>query len=137
VGVKDAKGDFVATSWVTKRCALAIYSGDDASTLPLLAVGGAGVVGTSTHFTGAGTKRMIEAYERGDVRVATDLHHQLLPLYTGVFRTQGVILVKAGLNELGRPAGPVRPPMVNATEDEIATLRADAGDAGIMMGGRA
>jgi 4-hydroxy-tetrahydrodipicolinate synthase len=134
VGVKDAKGDFVATSWVTKRCGLAMYSGDDASTLPLLAVGGAGVVGTSTHFTGLGTKRMIEAYERGDTRVAIDLHHQLLPLFTGVFKTQGVILVKAGLNELGRPAGPVRSPMVDATAEEIATLRADAAAAGIMLG---
>ncbi len=69
---------------------------------------------------------MIEAYERGDVAAALALHRQLLPLLTGIFRTQGIILVKAGLAALGLPAGPVRSPLVDATEDEIAQLRADS-----------
>ena len=65
-----------------------------------------GVVGTSTHLTGARTKEMIEAYERGRRRRARcALHRQLLPLFTGIFRTQGTILVKAALN----CAGPARP----------------------------
>jgi 4-hydroxy-tetrahydrodipicolinate synthase len=131
VGVKDAKSDLTATSWVLKRTDLAFYSGDDVNTLPWLAIGGVGVVGTSTHFIGTGVKRMIEAYERGDVQVATDLHHQLLPLMLGIFKVPGTILVKAGLNLSGRPAGPVRSPLVDATAEEIATLRADAAAAGI------
>src|SRR2546421_416346 len=53
VAVKDAKSDLIATSWVTKRTDLAIYSGDDALTVGVLAVGGVGLVGTSTHLTGA------------------------------------------------------------------------------------
>ena len=73
------------------------------------------MVGTSTHFTGAQTKEMIEAYERGDVAGALALHRRLLPLFTGIFRTQGTILVKAGLRARGLPAGPVRPPLVDAT----------------------
>jgi 4-hydroxy-tetrahydrodipicolinate synthase len=133
VGVKDAKGDLFATSWVTRRTDLAIYSGEDGLTLALLAIGGAGVVGTSTHFTGVGTKNMIESYERGDVAAATRAHHELLPLYTGIFKTQGVILVKAGLRLRGLPSGPVRSPLVDATPEEIATLRADAAAAGIEM----
>ncbi|MEU4639945.1 4-hydroxy-tetrahydrodipicolinate synthase [Micromonospora sp. NPDC023814] len=133
VAVKDAKGDLTATGWVTARTNLAFYSGEDSLTLPALAVGAVGVVGTSTHFTGALTKRMIEAYDAGDTAGALDLHRRLLPLYTGIFRTQGVILVKAGLAAAGMPAGPVRPPLVDATDDEIAQLRADCAAAGLEL----
>ncbi|MFY1598820.1 4-hydroxy-tetrahydrodipicolinate synthase [Micromonospora sp. WMMD737] len=133
VAVKDAKGDLTATSWVTSRTNLAFYSGEDALTLPALAVGGVGVVGTSTHFTGALTKQMIEAYDAGDTATALSLHRRLLPLFTGIFRTQGVILVKAGLAAAGKPAGPVRLPLVGATDDEIAQLRADSAAAGLEL----
>ncbi|MEU4568542.1 4-hydroxy-tetrahydrodipicolinate synthase [Micromonospora sp. NPDC023956] len=131
VAVKDAKGDLTATSWVTSRCDLAVYSGDDAMTLPTLAVGGVGLVGTSTHFTGALAKQMIERYDAGDTATALALHRRLLPLFTGIFRTQGTILVKAGLAASGLPAGPVRSPLVEATADEIAQLRADCTAAGL------
>lgn len=133
VAVKDAKGDLTATSWVTSRTALAFYSGEDALALPALAVGSVGLVGTSTHFTGALAAKMIEAYDAGDMPTALALHRRLLPLFTGIFRTQGTILVKAGLASLGLPAGPVRPPLVDATNDEIAQLRADFAAAGMEL----
>lgn len=131
VAVKDAKDDLVSSSRVLAETSLAFYSGDDAVTLPLLAVGGVGVIGTSTHFSGTGTKTMIEAFERGDVAEAARIHRQLLPIYTGIFRTQGTILVKAGLRMRGRDVGPVRLPLVGATEDEMARLRADLSAAGL------
>jgi 4-hydroxy-tetrahydrodipicolinate synthase len=131
VGVKDAKGDLAGSSRVLAETDLAYYSGDDAMTLPLLAVGGVGVIGTSTHFSGTGTKAMIQAYERGDVAEATRLHRQLLPIYTGIFRTQGTILVKAGLRLRGRDVGPVRLPLVDATDHELSHLRQDLAAAGI------
>jgi 4-hydroxy-tetrahydrodipicolinate synthase len=131
VAVKDAKGDLTASGRVMAETDLAFYSGDDAITLPLLSIGAVGVIGTSTHFSGAGTKAMIEAYERGDVAEARRLHRALLPIYTGIFRTQGVILVKAGLGLRGRPVGPVRPPLVDATEREIAQLGEDLAAAGL------
>ncbi len=134
VGVKDAKGDLIASAQVIAETDLAFYSGDDAATLPLLSVGGVGVVGTSTHFSGLGTKAMIEAYARGDVAEALRLHQALLPIYTGIFRTQGTILVKAGLRLCGRDAGPVRLPLVDATEHEISHLRADLAAAGLPIG---
>ncbi|MFC4105218.1 4-hydroxy-tetrahydrodipicolinate synthase [Micromonospora zhanjiangensis] len=133
IAVKDAKGDPAATSFVAARTDLAVYSGEDASTLPWLAIGAVGVVGTSTHFTGVPTKKMITAYERGDVAAALALHRRLLPLYTGIFRTQGTILVKAGLAAAGLPAGPVRPPLVDATEAELAQLRRDCAAAGVEL----
>lgn len=131
VAVKDAKGDLTGSSRVLAETDLAYYSGDDAATLPLLSVGGVGVVGTSTHFSGTATKAMIEAFERGDVAEATRLHRQLLPIYTGIFRTQGTILVKAGLRLRGRDVGPVRLPLVDATEHELSHLRQDLAAAGV------
>jgi 4-hydroxy-tetrahydrodipicolinate synthase len=133
VAVKDAKGAPVETAWVTRRTDLAIYSGDDPMTLPLLSIGAVGVVGTSTHLVGARAKQMIEVYEAGDVDSALHLHHQLLPIFTGIFRTQGTILVKAALTLLGLPAGPVRSPLVDATEAEITALRTDAALAGLEL----
>jgi 4-hydroxy-tetrahydrodipicolinate synthase len=133
VGVKDAKGLLAESSAVIARTGLAYYAGDDAFTLPLLAVGAVGLVGTSTHFTGAGAKDLIEAFERGDTVGALALHQRLLPIFVGVFRTQGTILVKAALNRRGLPGGPVRSPLVDATEEQIAQLVIDAKDAGLSL----
>ncbi|MFK3980317.1 4-hydroxy-tetrahydrodipicolinate synthase [Micromonospora sp. NPDC050397] len=133
VAVKDAKGDLTASSWVTSRTDLAFYSGEDSLTLPALAVGAVGLVGTSTHFTGALAKQLIEAYDRGEQHGALLLHRRLLPLFTGIFRTQGTILVKAGLAASGLPAGPVRPPLVDATDAELARLRDDCAEAGLEL----
>ena len=102
VAVKDAKADPVASSRVIAETNLAFYAGDDAMTLPLMAVGGVGVVGTSTHFSGRGAAAMIAAFEAGDLQGALELHQSLLPIFTGVFRTQGTILVKAARPERNR-----------------------------------
>lgn len=134
VAVKDAKLDLEATSWVLKRTEFAYYCGHDPWTLPLLSIGAAGVVGTSTHFTAGGTRELIDAFLTGDLARARKLHEQLLPAYSGIFRTQGTILVKVALALLGLPAGPVRLPLVDATADEVAQLRADLADAGIDLG---
>ncbi|GGK27638.1 4-hydroxy-tetrahydrodipicolinate synthase 2 [Pilimelia terevasa] len=133
VAVKDAKGDLLASAWVMRRTDLAYYSGEDALTLPLLSIGAVGVVGTSTHLCGPQTRELIAAYVAGDAGLAARLHHQLLPLHTGIFRTQGPILVKAGLRGLGLPAGPVRPPLVEATAEQYATLVADCVAAGVKL----
>jgi 4-hydroxy-tetrahydrodipicolinate synthase len=133
VAVKDAKGDLEATSWVLRRTNLAFYSGDDKLTLPLLSVGAVGVVGVPTHLFGTQTAEMIAAYLRGDVTQALALHRQLLPVFTGFFRTQGVILTKAALKLVGLPGGPVRPPLVDATAEQIEQLRRDAADAGTAL----
>jgi 4-hydroxy-tetrahydrodipicolinate synthase len=134
VGVKDAKLDLAEVTSIVQRTGLAYYSGDDSQTLPMLSIGAVGVVGTATHFAGAQTQDMIAAYERGDVAGALALHRRLLPLYTGIFRTQGTILVKAGLRARGLPAGPVRSPLVDATEAEVNQLHSDAAEAGLPLG---
>lgn len=130
VAVKDAKGLPVASSQVIAGTDLAFYSGDDAMTLPLMAVGGVGVVGTSTHFTGRATKDMIEAFLAGDVAGAALRNAALLPVYTGVFATQGCMLVKAGLAARGFAPGGVRRPLLEATEAQAATFVALLADVG-------
>ena len=134
VAVKDAKGDLEASAWVMARSPLAYYSGDDKVTLPLLSVGAVGVVGVPTHVVGSRTKDMIQAYEKGDVAAALAGHRSMLPVYSGFFRTQAVILTKAALALAGLPGGPVRPPLVDATDAEIDTLRADLAAAGVTPG---
>jgi 4-hydroxy-tetrahydrodipicolinate synthase len=134
VAVKDAKGDLEASAWVMARSPLAYYSGDDKVTLPLLSIGAVGVVGVPTHLVGSRAKDMIEAYGAGDPARALALHRELLPAFTGFFRTQGVILTKAALRLAGLPGGPVRPPLVDATDAEIATLKADLAAAGAALG---
>jgi 4-hydroxy-tetrahydrodipicolinate synthase len=130
-GVKDAKHDLAASSRVIAETDLLYYSGDDAMTLPLLAIGGVGLVGTSTHFSGVGSKQLIAAFGDGKFDEALRLHRQLLPIYTGIFATQGCILVKAGLQMQGRDTGVLRSPMVPATDEQREGLRKSLAAAGL------
>ena len=133
VGMKDAKLDLEATSWVLARTDLAYYCGHDPWTLPLLAIGAVGVVGTSTHVTAGPTRELIDAFVSGDLMRARELHERLLPIYSGIFRTQGTILVKAALELLGFPVGPVRLPLVEATDEQRAVLRDDLAAGGVSL----
>ena len=125
IAYKDAKGDLDASQWGMARTDLAWYSGDDILNLPLLALGAAGMISVVGHLVGDRLKEMASAYCAGQVELAVEINRSLLPVYTGVFRTQGLILVKAALAELGLPAGPVRLPLVNASKEQLAILRTD------------
>ena len=131
VAVKDAKGLPVASAQVIAATGLAYYAGDDGMVLPLLAVGGVGVVGTSTHFTGRRTKGLIEAFVSGDTDGALATYRELLGVYTGVFATQGCMLVKAGLEARGFAPGGVRKPLLRATPQQTAAFVATLDAAGL------
>lgn len=131
VAVKDAKGDLGASSWVMARTDLAYYSGDDMLNLPLLSIGAIGAVSVAGHLVSADIRALFDAYAAGEVAKARDIHRSLLPVYTGLFRTQGVITTKAALNRLGRPAGPVRLPLVDLTDEQLEVLRRDLAAAGV------
>ncbi|MFL6238101.1 MAG: 4-hydroxy-tetrahydrodipicolinate synthase [Actinomycetes bacterium] len=133
VAVKDAKDDLAAASEVLARTDLAFYSGTDVLTLPLLSVGATGVVSVASHVVTAQMVQLLDAYVAGDVDRALSIHQQLLPVFVGIFRTQGVILAKAALRLLGLPGGPVRSPLVDATDDEVAMLRADLAAGGVAV----
>ncbi|PBC79787.1 dihydrodipicolinate synthase [Streptomyces sp. TLI_235] len=133
VANKDAKGDVGAASWAIARSGLAWYSGDDILTLPLLSVGAVGVVSVVSHVVTPELKTMVEAFIAGDTAKATAVHQSLLPVFTGIFRTQGVILSKAALTLQGHPAGPLRLPLVSATAEEIAQLKQDLAAGGVHL----
>jgi 4-hydroxy-tetrahydrodipicolinate synthase len=133
VAVKDAKGDLGAVAWTLARTDLAYYSGEDMLNLPLLALGAVGVVSVVGHVVGPRLAELIGAVESGDLVKARAVNESLLPVYTGVFRTQGTILIKAALRELGLPAGPVRPPLVDATPEQVEQLRADLAAGGVAL----
>lgn len=133
IAVKDAKADLAASSRVMAETDLAYYCGDDALNLPFAAIGAVGTVSVVSHLVGPELNAMYEAFFAGDVAKARDIHRMLLPVFTGVFRTQGVITVKAALRALGRPGGPVRLPQIDLDEAGLATLRADLAAAGIAI----
>jgi 4-hydroxy-tetrahydrodipicolinate synthase len=131
VALKDAKDDLAATSRVLAESDVAVYSGTDALNLPILALGGVGFVSVVSHIVTPQLVELVNAYLAGDVARATSINLSLQPVYTGLFRTQGVILTKAALGLLGFPMGPVRLPLVDATAEEIAQLRADLAAGGV------
>ncbi len=114
------------------RTDLAWYSGEDSLNLALLALGAGGMVSVVGHLVGDRLAKMAELFWNGDVEAARAINESLLPVYTGVFRAQGVILIKAALNLQGLPSGPVRLPLVNATPSEIAQLRTDLAAGGVV-----
>lgn len=128
---KDAKGDLEFAQMGIATTGLAWYCGDDILNLPLLSVGAAGLISVVSHVVGDRLKAMAEALWAGRTQEAIDINASLLPVYTGIFRTQGVILTKAALALQGLPAGPVRLPLVDATDEQVAMLRADLALGGV------
>jgi 4-hydroxy-tetrahydrodipicolinate synthase len=135
VAVKDAKGDFGASSVVMAATDLAFYSGDDMLNLPWLSVGAVGFVSVHGHVVGDRLHEMIDAYVSGDVDTALAVHRELLPVYTGMTRMQGTVSTKAALAMLGLPGGPVRPPLADATTAEAERLRTDLVAGGVKLPG--
>ena len=133
VAVKDAKDDLAAASMVLAATDLAYYSGSDMFNLPLLSIGAVGFVSVVGHVVGARLRELVDSYVAGEVARAAAIHRDLLPVYEGIFRTQGVILAKAALALQGRPAGPVRLPLVNATPAQIETLKTDLVAGGVPL----
>jgi 4-hydroxy-tetrahydrodipicolinate synthase len=133
VAVKDAKDELGASSWVLARTDLAYYCGTDMLNLPMLSIGAVGFVSVASHVVAPQLVELVEAWDAGDTVTARTIHRSLLPIYTGMFRAPNPILVKAALRLQGLPAGPVRAPMVDATEEQIAQLKADLAAAGVCL----
>jgi len=133
VALKDAKGNIAATSWVIKRTGIPVYSGDDILNLPFLSVGAVGFVSVCGHTVGLQLKAMLDAWFAGNAAKALEIHQQLLPVFTGTFRTQGAILTKAAMSLMGLPGGTTRLPLVDATEAQIEQLRKDLTAGGVTL----
>jgi len=126
VAVKEATGNLDQASDIRRRTKeeFLIYSGDDSLTLPILSVGGTGVVSVASHLVGRDIQEMVKSYERGDVRKALQLHLRMLPLFKVLFITTNPVPLKAALNMSGFNVGKPRLPLVEATPKEREQIQA-------------
>ncbi len=124
VAVKEASGDLVQISEIHSRCGdrLAILSGEDALTLPILACGGVGTISVTANITPARMREMIDAFFAADTRRARELHEALLPITRALFIETNPIPVKTAMRELGMAAGPLRLPLVEMADQNKAAL---------------
>ncbi|MGE5543206.1 MAG: 4-hydroxy-tetrahydrodipicolinate synthase, partial [Bacillota bacterium] len=134
VAIKEAGGSLDQAGEIVAKApeGFVVYSGDDSLTLPLMSVGGVGVVSVAAHLVGREMKDMIESFEAGDVNRAKRLHLRLLPLFKALFITTNPVPVKAALAMAGFPVGGVRQPlwMMEAKEEQV--LRECMGSLGLL-----
>ncbi|SJZ31624.1 4-hydroxy-tetrahydrodipicolinate synthase [Selenihalanaerobacter shriftii] len=124
VAIKEASGDVEQAATINRLTddEFLIYSGDDGLTLPILSIGGTGVISVSSHLVGNQIKEMITLYKAGKVKEAADLNAELGELFGKMFITPNPIPVKCSLNLLGQKVGPVRPPLADIDQEEKAVL---------------
>jgi 4-hydroxy-tetrahydrodipicolinate synthase len=137
VGVKDAKDDPSATSHVMARTDLIYYCGTDLLNLPWLSLGAVGFISVVGHVVGDRLHEMIDAFASGDTARARQIHYELIPVYDGLFRNQGVVMAKAALDLLGQPGGTVRAPLLPATGAERQQLTLDLTAGSVKLPGMA
>jgi len=127
VAMKDAKGDLPASTEIIAKTGLAYYCGDDVLNLPQLAIGAVGLVSVVAHVCTSQLVELVAAVERGDLVEARGINAAIWPAVIGIMtRTQGAIMAKAALEMIGViGARTTRPPLVDATEEQVAQLRED------------
>jgi len=125
VALKEASGNLDQVSEVIRRTPDDFYvlSGDDSLTLPIMAVGGYGVVSVSGHLVADRLAAMINAYVAGDVQEALRVHQEIFPINRAIFCTTNPIPIKTALRFVGFDCGGFRGPLVEATEAELCVLK--------------
>jgi 4-hydroxy-tetrahydrodipicolinate synthase len=120
VAVKEASGDLNAMTKIIANTPddFLLYSGDDGLTLPVLAIGGTGIVSVASHVIGNEMQAMVDAFFSGRNADAAKLHQRLLPIMQGLFAAPSPAPVKTALQLKGLDVGSVRLPMIPLTEQE-------------------
>jgi 4-hydroxy-tetrahydrodipicolinate synthase len=124
VAVKEASGDLDAMTEIIANTDedFALYSGDDALTLPVLAIGGNGIISVASHIIGNEMQEMIQHFENGELAKAAKVHQKLLPIMKALFAAPSPTPVKTALQLKGLDVGSVRLPLVPLSEQERAAL---------------
>ena len=125
VAVKEASGmlDSVAEIRSKAKKDFIIYSGDDNLTLPVMAVGGDGIVSVASHVAGLMMQEMITAFLAKDTLKAAEMHRKLLPLFKGIFISTNPIPIKAAMGLVGLPCGSLRPPLVDISNADLEAVK--------------
>ncbi|MEI3599350.1 MULTISPECIES: 4-hydroxy-tetrahydrodipicolinate synthase [unclassified Oceanobacillus] len=124
VSVKEASGDLDAVSQIIEETGddFSVYSGDDGMTLPILSVGGTGVVSVAAHVIGKDMRAMVQNFLDGNVTEAAGIHRRIVPVVKALFQAPSPSPVKEALNEINVPVGSVRLPLIPLPDEEKANL---------------
>lgn len=122
--IKEASGNLEYASEIIAHTPehFTLYAGDDSLTLPMLAIGGFGVVSVASHVIGNELKQMITNFLSGNIQTSINLHQKLLPLMMELFKVPSPAPIKSALNYIGIDVGSVRLPLVSLTEIEKHSL---------------
>ena len=125
IAIKEANGNLDTMSEIISNTPedFSLYSGDDGLTIPVLSIGGTGVISVASHIIGNEMQAMIAKFNSGNVREAAMDHRKLLPIMKALFAAPNPTPVKAALNIKGVPVGGVRLPMIPLNPEELSTLK--------------
>lgn len=125
VSVKEASGNLDAITDIISNTPddFTLYSGDDDLTLPVLSIGGNGIISVSAHVIGNDMQEMVQSFMHGDIKRAGAIHQQILPVMKAMFAQPSPSPVKAALNMMGISVGDVRLPMVPLSSEEKQQLQ--------------
>lgn len=123
--IKEASGSLDQVSELRRTLPdhFAVYSGDDSMTLPVMSLGGKGVVSVASHLVGQQMQEMINAFTSGNVTMAAKIHHSLYPVFKILFITTNPVPVRAAMDMLGWKVGSPRLPLVDLSEPEREVLK--------------
>ena len=135
IGVKESSGDLDQIAHVVACCPadFSVVSGDDALTLPLMSVGGKGVISTSSNVAPNDVIELVRRFEAGDAAGSREIHHRLLPLFDALFCETNPIPVKAAAAALGWCDGEIRLPLTPITDANLECLKVVLKDLGILQ----
>jgi len=135
VGVKEASGDLDQMSRIHALCGekFDLISGDDSLTLPLLAIGGTGVISVVSNIVPKDVSDMVSKFKMGDIKGARRLHYKLLPLVKAMFIETNPIPVKTAMTLMGMIDAPdLRLPMCSLSETNLGKLKKALKDYGLI-----
>ena len=125
VAIKESTGNIDIASQIRQLTPpdFKIYAGDDSLTLPILAIGGSGVVSVASHLVGNAIQQMVRAFESGQHQLAAQLHLKMLPLFKGLFFAPNPMPIKAALKLQGWEVGGLRLPMCELPLESLPQLQ--------------
>lgn len=130
MGIKEASGNLKQIAQIIQgaKNGFLVYSGNDSDILPVLAMGGYGVISVASHLVGIQIKAMMDTFLNGEIQEAANIHRYLLPLINALFVISNPMPVKYALNHIGFPVGKTRLPMTEPDEKQAEIIRKTLAD---------
>jgi 4-hydroxy-tetrahydrodipicolinate synthase len=136
IGVKEASGSLDQMSRIKQLCGenFDLISGDDSLTLPVIGIGGTGIISVVANIVPKDVADMVSAFEKGNLKKAQELHYKLLPLIKAVFIETNPIPVKTAMGLMGMCEPDLRLPMTSMSPENLEKLKKALKDYGLIKG---